>query len=71
MEGSDVLRDAIKLAFSYLSRLSSSQLCLDVAVQVLSSLKNGDHTRTATGSNTPDLEQLTMLILEDALLRSA
>ena len=27
--------------------------------------------RTATGSNTPDLEQFTMLILEGALLRSA
>ena len=71
IEDSDVLRDAIKLAFSYLSRLSSSQLCLDVAVQVLSSLENGNQTRTATGSNTPNLEQLTILILEDALLRSA
>ena len=42
-----------------------------LAAQVLSSLENRDQTHAATGSDTPDLVQLTMLILEDALLRSA
>jgi nuclear pore complex protein Nup188 len=42
-----------------------------LAAQVLSSLENGDQAGAATGSDTPDLVQLTMLILEDALMRSA
>ncbi|KAH9998258.1 hypothetical protein BJV77DRAFT_1058719 [Russula vinacea] len=41
-----------------------------LAAQVLSSLENGD-VQAATGVDTPDLVQLTMLILEDALIRSA
>ncbi len=42
-----------------------------LAAQVLSSLENGGDMQAATGVDTPDLVQLTMLILEDALVRSA
>jgi nuclear pore complex protein Nup188 len=42
-----------------------------LAAQVLSSLENDDQASAATGNGTPDLVQLTMLILEDALMRSA
>lgn len=42
-----------------------------LAAQVLSSLENSDNVRAAADSETPDLVQLTMLILEDALMRSA
>jgi nuclear pore complex protein Nup188 len=42
-----------------------------LAAQVLSSLENSDHVQGATGADTPDLVQLTMLVLEDALMRSA
>ena len=42
-----------------------------LAAQVLSSLESGSDVQTETGVDTPDLVQLTMLILEDALIRSA
>ncbi|KAI0306857.1 hypothetical protein B0F90DRAFT_1807609 [Multifurca ochricompacta] len=42
-----------------------------LAAQVLSSLESSDPTRSTIGSDTPDLVQLTVLILEDALMRSA
>ena len=42
-----------------------------LAAQVLSSLENGGDVQAATGVETPDLVQLTMLILEDAFVRSA
>ena len=42
-----------------------------LAAQVLSSLENGDQARATTDGDTPDLVQLTMLILEDALMRSS
>jgi len=42
-----------------------------LAAQVLSSLESGDNVGVATDGNTPDLVQLTILILEDALMRSA
>ena len=42
----------------------------NLASQVLSSLENGDQAPAATSDDTPDLVQLTMLILEDALMRS-
>ncbi|KAH9972952.1 hypothetical protein BGW80DRAFT_1437328 [Lactifluus volemus] len=42
-----------------------------LAAQVLSSLENDEQASVATGNGTPDLVQLTMLILEDALMRSA
>jgi len=42
-----------------------------LVAQVLSSLENGGDVQAATGVETPDLVQLTMLILEDALVRSA
>jgi nuclear pore complex protein Nup188 len=41
----------------------------DLASQVLNSLENGDQAPATTG-DAPDLVQLTMLILEDALMRS-
>lgn len=43
----------------------------ELAAQVLSSLENGGDVQAVTGVETPDLVQLTMLILEDALVRSA
>ncbi|KAF8270909.1 hypothetical protein EI94DRAFT_1721425 [Lactarius quietus] len=42
----------------------------NLASQVLSSLENGDQAPGATSGESPDLVQLTMLILEDALMRS-
>jgi nuclear pore complex protein Nup188 len=48
--------------------ISDNQL---LAAQVLNSLENGGGVQAATGAETPDLVQLTMLILEDALVRSA
>ncbi|KAH9062300.1 hypothetical protein EDB87DRAFT_336049 [Lactarius vividus] len=41
-----------------------------LASQVLSSLETGDQVPGTTSDDTPDLVQLTMLILEDALTRS-
>ncbi|KAI9507509.1 hypothetical protein F5148DRAFT_1299700 [Russula earlei] len=42
-----------------------------LAAQVLSSLENSDHVGNTTDGDSPGLVQLTMLILEDALMRSA
>jgi len=42
-----------------------------LATHVLSSFENGGDVQAATGVDTPDQAQLAMLILEDALRRSA
>ncbi|KAI0265861.1 hypothetical protein BC834DRAFT_955087 [Gloeopeniophorella convolvens] len=62
---SSVVADALDLLRTV---ISDNQI---LAAQVLSSLENDDQVQAMTGGETPDLVQLTMLILEDALMRSA
>ena len=68
--GSDGDGSVVAVALDLLRTVISDNQVL--AAQVLSSLENRDHVPATTGgSDTPDLVQLTMLILEDALTRSA